>query len=210
MGSEARYRSTDTSHHHGWSTRRDSATVAHPDDVHPDIGPRHSRTPNRARSRMSHPERLVHGSLTQLDYSLPTPSPSPRAPFRASIQFGPDPQEAEIMGRSRQLPSEPTATSRPTHVASGALDPSDIYSLDASMVQLRNPNCNPVIHRPPRGEMGSQRRWYFVSCGRKVGVFNEWFSTPLRLKLVPLTLTTLQGRSPSRSQRCKRRTPRTC
>ena len=61
------------------------------------------------------------------------------------------------------------------HVTPGTLDLGDIYDLDASMVRRRTLGCNAVIHCPPFGEIGSQGRWYFVTCGKKVGIFNNWY-----------------------------------
>jgi hypothetical protein len=50
----------------------------------------------------------------------------------------------------------------------------DIFDLDESLVKRRTPDCDTTIHRPPPGSQGSQNRWYFICCGRQVGIYNEW------------------------------------
>ena len=50
----------------------------------------------------------------------------------------------------------------------------DIYTLDESYVRLRDEGCVQAIHTPPRGERGPLGRWYIVTIGKSVGVFNDW------------------------------------
>jgi hypothetical protein len=81
----------------------------------------------------------------------------------------PDPQVRAISGTNHDATR--LAGPRPPTFETGI---SDIYILDKSLVRCRTSNkCD--IHRPPRGEKGSQGRWYFVSRGTEVGIFNEWY-----------------------------------
>lgn len=142
------------------------------DNVRLGVGLNINRPPN-SEPRVSRFARSdsVYGRSARLE-SPPSPSPSHRASIHWSIRSAPDRPAPEIRfaGHSHQLPPEP-----PTHIASGDPDLGDIYHLDASMVRLRTPNCKPKIHLPPRGVQRSQNRWYFVTCGRKVGIFNDWY-----------------------------------
>lgn len=69
-----------------------------------------------------------------------------------------------ISGRSSSPPN--------TYPGNPVLD--DPFDLDESLVRCRSSNCQRAIEHPERGSQGSQGRWYFVCCGRKVGIFNEW------------------------------------
>ena len=103
--------------------------------------------------------------------SPPSPTPLSRT---LSHQFlttpthqGPD---TPVVTQSHSNPE-----AEPVFAVTDHVDLGDIYHLDKSYVRLRNQGCVRAIHTPPRGQRGPKGRWYIVSSGKKVGVFNDWF-----------------------------------
>jgi hypothetical protein len=166
---QPRYHRSNYADHQRQSAQLHSA-VPVPSDVHLGIGLEFGHTPNHPEPRLSH---SVHYECNApSDYPL-SPSPSPRIPQRWQIlRSASDHQEPGIdaTGPGHRLPSE-CAPSPQRCVA----DNGDIYDLDVSLVKCEIPNHVPTIHCSPLGDGGSQGRWYYVSHGRKVGIFNEWY-----------------------------------
>ena len=114
------------------------------------------------------------GRDTQSGYSAPpSPTPSPRTiPHQLLTPPAHQRLAAPVIGQSRSHP--PAEIGEPALVIANPLDLRDIYHLDAAYVQLRDPDCVKAIHTPPRGERGPLGRWYIVTIGKSVGVFNDW------------------------------------
>lgn len=55
------------------------------------------------------------------------------------------------------------------------VDIGSVYKLNALLVKYRYPSSTtPTIHTSPVGTRGSKNKWYVVTIGRVVGIFNEW------------------------------------
>lgn len=113
------------------------------------------------------------GQGTQSYSSPPSPTPLPRTlshqpltrPVRQRLN-------TPIISQPRSHPQ--AETREPVLIVSDPFDLGDIYDLDNSYVQLRDPACVRAIHTPPRGQRGPSGRWYVVCVGKTVGVFNNW------------------------------------
>lgn len=63
-------------------------------------------------------------------------------------------------------------------------DALEFPDLDESLVRCSVASKRKIRHPPP-GEQGSQGRWYFVTRGKMVGIFNEW-CVCFRVEIYPL------------------------
>lgn len=156
--------------------RPDRVVRSNSDYSEPRIARRSNYSEPRAARRV-YTSQSEHGHNTQSDGS-PPPSPTPlrRGASQQPPQSLPNRQAsgAHASGRTRGYRLTQNQPDHPPRPHSNDIDLGDIFDLDESLVQRRTPNCDSTIHRPTRGTQGSQGRWYFVCCGRKVGIFNEW------------------------------------
>ena len=106
-----------------------------------------------------------------------SPPPSP-TPLRRMSSYQPPQSLSSHQGLGARVSTQPhsagVTASSPISPTSNDTILGDIFDLDERLVRRRTPDCDSTIHRPSRGIRGSQSRWYFVCCGRKVGIFNEW------------------------------------
>lgn len=123
-----------------------------------------------ARSDFGRSAQSDFGRSTRPNRSL---SPSPRSLRQASTQ-------QPLQPSSERHTANPTDSTRfisncsPPPSETNDLVLGDVFDLDESLVRCRTLGCKRTINRPERGSRGSQGRWYFACCGRKVGIFNEW------------------------------------
>lgn len=122
------------------------------------------------------PMAYVH---TQSDYPLPpVPTPLSRPSPRPPVGSVPGPREPE------RFPSECHPLSSLAHAVS---DPNlrDIDDLDLPITQCHDPKCNHVAYPFTTEGMWSRGRRHFVSQGRVVGIFSEWYVCLLRGLMIP-------------------------
>ena len=147
---------------------QDRAARSNPNYSEPRVARRSNYSEPRVARRLF-ASRSEYGRDGQLDGS-PPPSPTPLQ-RRSSHQ--PPQSLSSHQGLGARVPTQPhsagVTASSPNDIILG-----NIFDLDEQLVRRRTPDCDPSIHRPARGIQGSQSRWYFVCCGRRVGIFNEW------------------------------------
>ena len=163
-------------HSHGASrpAQRHYEVAAHPDD-NPSSALLFGQgnlsiasSPNHTEPRARHRPRadgLVRGRVRQ-PYDPPSVSstPSPRVSFQQRHE--PVPISAD---RGDQSTAQPLLSPEDVFPAGD-----DIYDLDETLVRCQLTTRTPWIYCPPRGQQGSQGRWYYVTQGTQVGIFNEW------------------------------------
>lgn len=162
-------RSEPRIHHHPHISQSDSGRSAQSDSA------RSAQSDSRRSVRLGYgrsaqPE---YGGSARPDRSL-SPSPASLRPVstRQPLKSLSKRQAPGVRAASTELISNSPPSPPETYPNDPVLG--DVFDLDESLVLRRSPDCDRTINFPPRNRQGSQGRWYFVCCGRKVGIFNEW------------------------------------
>ena len=162
--------STSQNHHFNDTDRHNPLPTQHPLENRSSVTARFSRnntgyTGPSLQARVTPHSRMDQSVLGNDIRSDLSPPPSPT--FGILVQPVPDPQARAIHHTDHQTPRS---------VGQPPLPPQadDVYTLDECLVNCHT-SSKRLIHRPPIGKQGSQGRWYYVTRGTKVGIFNEWY-----------------------------------